>query len=184
MAAIDFIFLVFIIIPAVYGLIKGIARMVITLVSIFLGMLFASQYSDALGSFLKDLLNIGRAGDIIAFVLCFFAVMFICAMFGKLVRKGIVGVNLGCLDRLLGAGVGGGLGIAISFGLIFLIYSYLSVPEYYLGKSRLAPAIVDAGEYIFLLIPSGMEEDMMEEYERLKELWESEKAKDSTILSI
>jgi membrane protein required for colicin V production len=183
MAAIDFIFLVLIIIPAIYGLFKGIARMVITLLSIFLGFLFASHYSDAVAKFLKDLWEIGRAGDIIAFTLCFFAVLFICAMFGKLVRKGIVGVNLGCLDRLLGAGVGGVLGIAVSFGLIFLIYSYLSVPEHYLGKSRLAPPIVDVSEYLFLLIPSGMEEDMMEEYERLKELWESEKDKGSKVLS-
>ena len=41
MVAIDFIFLVLIIIPAVYGLFKGIARMVITLLSVFLGFLFA-----------------------------------------------------------------------------------------------------------------------------------------------
>jgi len=183
MTRIDFLFLVIILIPAIYGLVKGIARMVIMFLSIFLGSLFAYHYSGALGRSLRDLFQIGRLGDVIAFIVCFFAVVFICAMFGKLVRKGIVGVNLGCLDRLLGACVGGILGITVSFGLIFLIDSYLPSPKEYLGKSRLAPPIVDIGEYLFLLVPAGAEEELMEQYEHLKKMWESEKEESSGVLS-
>ncbi len=183
MSTIDIVFLVFIGIPTVYGLFRGLVRMVITFFSVTLGFFFASRYSGALAGTLKDLWDIGRAGDIAAFVICFFAVVIICSMIGMLIRKGIVGIDLGCLDRFLGACVGGIIGIAISFGSIFLIYSYFPAPEAYLGRSLLAPAIVDAGEYLLLLIPSEIEEDIMEEYERLKQLWESEKGKDSRVLS-
>lgn len=156
--------------PLVYGLFRGVVRMVISSLSLFFGVIFARQYASPLAGSLEEWFGNNSGVQILAYFICFAAVVFIFSMIGRVVRKGISGANLGCLDRLLGALFGCGLGLALSFGMIFSIFSYLPGPDQYLEKSRLAPGIVRTGTYFLLLIPPWMEEDIQEEYDRLRNL--------------
>jgi membrane protein required for colicin V production len=169
LAPIDYIFLFLIFIPFAYGLYRGIVRMVISTLALYLGIMFARQYSHAIADSLEGLLDVGWGGEFLAFILCFVAVLFIFSAIGRLVRKGITGANLGCVDRVLGAVLGVFLGLGLSFGLIFMIFSYLPDPDQYLKKSRLSPRIVGTGTYFLLMIPPWIEEEIQEEYRRLKE---------------
>jgi membrane protein required for colicin V production len=187
MSIIDSIFLLFIAVPFAYGLWRGIVRVVISTLSLFLGIVFARQYSGAFVDSLKGWVDLGRGGDVIAFIACFAAVVFLLSMLGKVIRKGIKGANLGMVDRLLGACLGGALGVAVSFSLIFLIFHYMPDPGRYLKDSRLAPSIVDSGSYVLLLVPPWIEdsvrEGILEEYNRLKAMLEDEKGVKSVLLS-
>ena len=177
LTAIDYIFVFLIAIPFVYGLYRGIVRMIISALAFFFGFLFARQYSDVLVESLKSWFDIGRGGKLVAFVFCFFVVVFLFSMIGRLVRKGIKGANLGCVDRLLGACLGGVLGLGLSFGLVFLIFTYLPEPDQYLKESRLCPSIVESGTYFLLMVPPWIEKEIHEEYDHLKDLWKEEKDK-------
>ncbi len=170
LAAIDYIFVSVIALPFVYGLFRGVVRMVISSLSLFFGVIFARQYAPPLAGSLEELFGNNTGVQIIAYLVCFAAVVFIFSMIGRVVRKGISGANLGCIDRLLGALFGCGFGLALSFVMIFSIFSYLPGPDNYLGESRLAPGIVRTGTYFLLLIPPWMEENIQEEYDRLKNI--------------
>ncbi len=146
--------------------------------AIFLGFLFARQYSTSFLGALEGWIHIGKVGKFVAFITCFFVIALLIAMIGRIVRKGVQGANLGCIDRLLGACMGGVLGLGLSFGLIFLIFSIYKQPELSpLKDSRLSPAIVETGTYFLLMIPPWMEEGIQEEYNRLRDLWKKGKDK-------
>lgn len=173
MAAIDYIFLFLFGVPLVYGLFRGLVRMVITVLSVYLGFVFARQYSLAIADAFENwTAGFGRYGETLIFLLCFAAVVFLVSMLGRLIRKGIHGANLGCLDRALGAAIGGILGLMLSFGLIFMVFTYLPEPDDYLKDSRLSPLIAGSGTYLLLLVPPWLEEGVQEEYDRLERLLE------------
>jgi membrane protein required for colicin V production len=170
-APIDYIFLFLFGVPLVYGLFRGIVRMVITVLSVYLGFVFARQYSLAIAAAFEQWTEgFGKYGETLVFLLCFAAVVFLVSMLGRLIRKGIHGANLGCLDRALGAMVGGVLGLMLSFGLIFMVFTYLPDPDRYLRNSRLSPAIVNSGTYLLILVPPWLEEGVQDEYDRLRRL--------------
>ena len=159
MPAIDGIFLFIIGIPFAYGLYRGIVRMVISTLSLFLGFLFARQYAPSLTGSLEGWVDLGGWGKIVAFLLRFVAVVFLVSMLGRLIRKGVQGANLGWIDRLIGGCLGSILGMAAYFGLSFLLFHFLPEPDRYLKESRLAPGVVESGQYCLLLFrPWGQDE--------------------------
>jgi membrane protein required for colicin V production len=185
LSLIDYIFLFLIAIPIAYGLYKGIVRMIVSTLAIFLGFLFARQYSDSFVAALEGWIHIGRIGKYVAFIICFFVIALLISIIGRIVRKGVQGANLGCIDRLLGACMGGVLGLGLSFGLIFLIFSIYKQPELSpLKDSRLSPAIVETGTYFLLMIPPWMEEGIQEEYDRLRDLWKKGKDKEGSDVAV
>lgn len=184
MIAIDYIFLFILVIPLAYGLYKGLIRMVISTLALYFGFIFARQYSGAISDFLSSWFEFGQPGRAIIFFLCFAIVVFAFSMIARIVRKGVMGANLGCIDRILGACLGGLVGLALSFGLIFFIFTYLPEPDRYLKESRLSHKIVESGTYFLLMIPPWIEEEIQEEYDRLRNIWENDKKVEETIAFI
>ncbi len=184
MIAIDYIFLFLLVIPLAYGLYKGLIRMVISTLALYFGFIFARQYSGAISDFLSSWFEFGQPGRAIIFFLCFAIVVVVFSMIARIVRKGVMGANLGCIDRILGACLGGLVGLALSFGLIFFIFTYLPEPDRYLKESRLSPKIVESGTYFLLMIPPWIEEEIQEEYDRLRNIWENDKKVEGTIAFI
>lgn len=174
MVAIDYIFLFLLTIPFAYGLYKGLIRMVISALALYFGFIFARQYSGDIADSLSAWIEFGQAGRIVIFFICFAFVVFVFSMIARIVRAGIMGANLGCVDRLLGGLLGSLVGLAISFGLVFFIFTYLPEPDQYLKDSRLSPKIVESGTYFLLMIPPWMEEEIQEEYEKLRKIWKSD----------
>jgi len=173
LALIDYIFLFLFGVPLVYGLFRGLVRMILTVLSVYLGFVFARQYSMAIADAFEGWTEgFGRYGETLVFLVCFAAVVFLVSMLGRLIRKGIHGANLGCLDRALGALVGSVLGLMLSFGLIFMVFTYLPEPETYLEDSRLSPMIAESGTYLLLLVPPWLEEGVQEEFDHMKRLLE------------
>jgi membrane protein required for colicin V production len=180
---IDYIFLLMFAVPLVYGLFRGIVRMVISVIAVYTGFVFARQYSMAFSEMLEAWTRAsGKYVETVAFIVCFLGVAILISLFGRIVRKGIHGANLGFIDRILGGMVGGALGLMLSFGLIFLIFTYLPGPDQYLRGSRLAPRIASTGTYLLLLVPPWLEEGVQEEFDRLKRLLRKENEENSALL--
>jgi len=175
LVAIDYIFLFLLAIPFAYGLYKGLVRMVISTLALYFGFIFARQYSGAVVESLSGWIEFGQAGRISVFFICFAAVVFVFSMVARAVRQGVMVANLGCVDRVLGACLGGLVGLGASFGLIFFIFTYLPEPDHYLKESRLSPTIVESGTYFLLMIPPWIEEEIQEEYDRLRNIWRQDK---------
>ncbi len=115
-----------ILIPVVWGAIRGFSKGLVmelaTLIGMVLGILGAFHFSGSLGNLLGDYLTLGpTAMKILSYTLIFFGVLLISWIIGKIITKVIDMVMLGWLNKILGAVFGLLKGVIIAALLLMII---------------------------------------------------------------
>lgn len=104
MAIIDYIIIGTFLIGLVYGFIRGFMRQIFSLGGIVLGLILGSMLYKPFAGFLSGVVTMRQdVAETVAFVIILILVPIVCGVVGHLLSKLVKAVNLGLLDRLLGA---------------------------------------------------------------------------------
>jgi membrane protein required for colicin V production len=147
-----------ILIPIVWGCIRGFMRGLVmelaTLTGLILGIIAAFYFASDLGGLLRQYFTFGEsAARIISSVLIFTAVMLIAWLVGKAIEKTVELIALGWLNKLLGAVVGIVKGAVVAALLLYVVVYFdknqkIITPRekeksmFYQAVSRVIPSLV------------------------------------------
>ena len=171
MSALDILLAIFAAVMVIGGLWKGLARAFLALLGLLAAFFIASRLA-------------GRAGRALSFTgwseelrsLCGYVVLFACIVFaaevlGWLTRKLLRPGQLGWSDRLAGGAialVAALLGAAL---LILPVLAYAPGGASALGRSILAPYVVDVADGVAYLAPADLAARYRGGVEKLREHW-------------
>jgi uncharacterized membrane protein required for colicin V production len=164
LAAYDILALLILLVCALYGLFKGIVRLILGFAGLVFGWILAVRWSEPLAA----RLGAGRLSDaataagpdvtrLVAFAAIFIAVALTAGIAAWIIGKALGAVNLRWMDRLAGAGVGLILGVMLICALTVPLVS-LCPPDggALVSSGAMAPFAVAGGEYLLALVPEPM----------------------------
>jgi membrane protein required for colicin V production len=164
MATFDILALLILCVLALYGLMKGIVRLVLGFVGLIAGWLLAVKYAEPLA--LR--IGAGRFGDaartagpdltrLAAFAIIFLGVALASGVAAWLIGRALGAVHLQWADRLAGAGVGLILGLILICALtVPLVALWPPDGGALMRDAVLAPYAAAGGEYLLALVPEPM----------------------------
>lgn len=123
MSALDWVFVVFILIIAIVGLFKGFIKHIFGKLSIVLGIWGAFLFYKYLTPYVQKMISNTFLADAIAFVLIFLVIYLVIMIIGSILGKTFDGEIFNGLDRFLGFLIGAVEGLAFVALFLFLISS-------------------------------------------------------------
>lgn len=159
----------------IWGLIKGLTRMVMTIVALFVGLGFATRSYDIIGGWLMTFIGNRSLAMMIGFIVAFLVVLLIFTLLGNLIKKLLDSVNLGCLDHILGGALGFVAGMLLSSVVIITLALFSPQKEAVLKRSFLAPYVVEFSGVMVKLVPEDLREEFLKKYYDMKRHKEEEK---------
>jgi membrane protein required for colicin V production len=169
MNALDWIFIVMIGASALYGLLKGLVREVVSIIAVLLGLAAASRgYRLAIPLF-KDFGVSQELAGVLSFLLIFVVVYIVIILLGKLIQRLLHTRFLGCANRLGGAVFGFVRGVIISGIIVVLLTVTLSEKAAILMDSKLTPYVMTISRVLVSLAPEGVKDRFMEQEKKLRE---------------
>ena len=120
---IDIIFIILIALMLVHGYVRGFITELFSWAAIVVAILAAVYLHPAGAAFIRGraMSDVRYVPEILAFAGIFFIAMMICKMLERLLKNIILGVNLGGLDRILGAVFGLVEGAALTALILFVL---------------------------------------------------------------
>jgi membrane protein required for colicin V production len=158
----------------VWGLMKGLTRMVMTIIAMFIGLIFATRSYDVIGGWFSNLVGNSSIAMMIGFILAFLAVMVVFTLLGNMIKKVLDSVHLGCLDHILGGIMGFAAGVLLSSIVIIALAVILPQRESVLKESVLAPYVIEFSNVVIKFVPEDLREDFLKKYYDLKRHAEDE----------
>lgn len=161
---------------ALFGLIKGLARIMISIASLVVAFLLANHFRDPVAARLMALGVVEAAARIVAYLAIFVATIVAGGVAAWLTGKLLKLVLLGWADRLAGAAVGllGAL-LAAAFVVHPLVASS-ETGRNLLRRSRIAPYVSVVADAANLTAPAAIASRYDEEIERLRRFWRTSRA--------
>jgi len=155
-----------------FGVIKGLVRILIGVAALVAAFALAAYYHQPLAARLGVLDVSDGVLRLIAYALIFIGVMLSGGLLTYLTRKLIKASMLNWVDRTAGA-VAGLVAAGLLAGLlVFPVVAYSPWGPTALGNSMLAPYIVGVAEAAAAVAPPEMAERYREGVEDLKEIWD------------
>lgn len=153
---------------------KGLAREVLSLVSVFLALLLGFWLYGIAGAHLLPYLSSRALANFFGFLIVFCGVTVLGSLVSLVVGKFLNVTGLSIFDHLLGAGFGIVRGILISVALVMGIMAFTQGerPPGSVVQSRFAPYVVDAARVIVALAPYELKEGFRRTYAQVKTAWE------------
>lgn len=172
MNPLDFAILAVVALGAIYGLLRGVLRMTISIIALAAGLYVASIYYSQLAGFAEQHFGLGpAAAAAVGYVVVFAAVFAVIVGTGEAFGRLLHSVRLGWLDRLCG----GAVGVAISGALmgIFLmtLTTVLPVDAPILRQSELAPIVLRYIEMLIAYVPDEVKDSYRSKRDELERLW-------------
>jgi len=149
----------FILVPLVWGCIRGFSKGFIielaTLAGLVLGIMAAFYFASATAAKLREYFTFNEdVARIIAYVLIFIVVMLLAYLIGKIIEKVFDMIALGWLNKILGAAIGILKGAVVASLLLFIIVTFdineKIIPRqtkersmFYQAVSKVVPFFVD-----------------------------------------
>ena len=179
----DIIILIIIFALSIYGLIRGFVKEIVSIISIVLGLSFALHWYEEAARYLAFLNNQNQQ-KILGFIIVFIGVSLLLSVLGKLMRLVLKGINLGCLDHLLGLVVGFVKGVVVACAILLVLVSFLPPSNKVLAGSQLAPTIISLTKTIAALAPPGLKEQFTVKLDKLKNVWSHGSVIDNLLKSL
>lgn len=148
-----------------YGMYRGLIRIVFALLSAVLGVVGAVYLHGPVGRWFGG----GTLADVAGFVLCFFVIAMVVGWVGRTIWRASKETFLGWLDRLLGGVLGLGVGgvlVAVGLGLLT---AYVPGARSGIGKAKVAQLLLRGVDKGKKLLPKKLEERFKEGYEKVLE---------------
>ena len=139
---IDIIFLIILIYGTIQGVRKGLFSEISTLAGIFLGILGAINFSEMVGKYLSEYINLeAKHISLISFGITFAGILVGIFMAGKIITRIFESMYLGSLNKLLG-GIFGLLKFALILGVIITIFESFNTKTGIIENSKLEKSLM------------------------------------------
>jgi membrane protein required for colicin V production len=148
----------------IWGLVKGLTRLVMTVIGIFVGFVVATRSYDTVGNWLAGLLPHKTAAMVLAFLLVMLCVLLVFSLLAGLLRRALESAGLAFLDHILGGVFGFVAGMLISSLVLVTITLFSPGQDGVLKNSRLAPYVIEFSDFAVKLIPTELREKFLEKF--------------------
>jgi membrane protein required for colicin V production len=167
---IDFVFVAIILVSTGFALIKGLAREIISLVSLIGGFVLAAFYYPKVASWFMNLARTEAIANWIGFMVIFLTCLIIGAIAAFLVNRFIKMASLEWVDRLMGGVFGLLRGWAVA-SIIALALIAFPVNQDILARSFFAPYLLAGARAAVVLVPQELKVKFNAEYQKILQTW-------------
>jgi membrane protein required for colicin V production len=171
MNAFDIVLLVLACGLVLYGMIKGLVRILIGVAALVAAFVLAARFHQPLAEQFSGI-NIGaEPRRLIAYLLIFLGVMLAGGVLAFLLRKLLKVAMLNWADRLGGAAVGLVAAMLAAALIIMPLVAYSPFGEKALADSMLAPYVMVVADMAAMLVPQELSERYRNKVEDLRHYW-------------
>lgn len=157
---------------AVYGVSRGVLRMVTSATSLVAAVYFASSYHSTAGAFAQKELAISPAvGAAIGYVAVFGLVFVGVEIAGSILIRLLNVVHMSWVDRLGGGVVGAAVASVIAGLAVLLLTALLAADAPLLRESRLAPEALAYNRMLLAYIPVEVRDAYQLRHDELMRYW-------------
>jgi uncharacterized membrane protein required for colicin V production len=135
---------------AVFGILRGLVRQVISVAGLVAGHLAGVRYYEAAVSWLNLSFQYSK---VVGYAAVFLAVWLLFVLVGSFIEGRIRASKLSFMDRIGGLVVGAAKGALLSVLLVFLLVIFLPKDSEALRGSRAAPVCISAGHWLAKAFP-------------------------------
>lgn len=154
------------------GIFRGFIKEVAAIAAILAAFYAAYLYQDEAAAFLTQWFRDAGYLQIAAFALVFFGVFFTVTLVGVLVRMLVSAASLGVVDRMLGAVFGAVKAVLLVTLVYVLLVTFTPAGgKAFLGDSKLAPPVVEAGRLVVAVMPDTVTKAYDRKLEEFKKGW-------------
>ena len=171
----DFVFLVILLVSTGFALLKGLAREVISLVSLLGGFFLAAFYYSWPANWFMGLTKTESLANLIGFMAIFLSCLLAGAIAAFLANRFIKMASLQWIDRILGAVFGILRGWAIA-SVIALALIAFPIGEEKIAQSMFAPYLTAKARAAVLLVPQELRLRFDKEYQKILQTWNHDKS--------
>jgi len=171
----DFLVVIVIASSMAAGVVAGFARVSIGFVAAILGVIFGFWFYGIPAGWVHRYLHSAAVSNLIGFLLVFWAILAIGALFAKVTSKLFKWTGLSWLDRLLGGAFGLVRGALIAVVMIAVLLAFTPKPmPNWISKSQVLPYAMEASNVIASLAPNAVKTAFRESMLELRRLWEQQ----------
>jgi membrane protein required for colicin V production len=157
---------------AVAGVMAGFARVGIGFLAAILGVVFGFWFYGIPAGWVHRYLHSVAVSNLMGFLLVFWVILFIGALFAKVTSKLFKWTGLSWLDRLLGGAFGLVRGALIAVVMIAVLLAFTPKPmPNWMVKSEVLPYAMEASDVIASLAPNAIKTAFRESMLELRRLW-------------
>ena len=172
MSLLDLLVVIVIGSSAVAGLVAGFARVSIGFLAAILGVVFGFWFYGIPAGWVHRYLHSVPVSNLIGFLLVFWAILAIGALFAKITSKLFKWTGLSWLDRLLGGAFGLVRGALIAVVMIAVLLAFTPKPmPNWMVKSEVLPYAMEASNAIASLAPNAIKNAFGESMLELRRVW-------------
>jgi len=154
------------------GFVAGFARVGIGFLAAILGVVFGFWFYGTPAALVHRYLHSVAASNLIGFLLVFWAILAIGALFAKVTSKVFKWTGLSWLDRFLGGAFGLVRGALIAVVMIAVLLAFTPKPmPNWMVKSEVLPYAMEASNTIAAFAPSAIKDAFRESMLELRTLW-------------
>jgi membrane protein required for colicin V production len=159
----------------VAGFVAGFARVSIGFVAAILGVVFGFWFYGVPAGWIHRYLHSVAVSNLIGFLLVFWAILAIGALFAKVTSKLFKWTGLSWLDRLLGGAFGLVRGALIAVVMIAVLLAFTPKPmPNWMVKSQVLPYAMEASSAIASLAPNSIRNALRESVLELRSVWDQQ----------
>lgn len=156
-----------------FGFRAGFARVVIGLVSGFVGVFFALWFYETPAAWFKGMVSSPTAAGALGFLVVFAATIAVGGIFARLLAGVFKWAGLSWLDRVLGAGAGFVRGMVLVLAVVGPLLAFAPDPlPPFLSQSKLLPYTTSFGRVMVAVAPKQLREQFDLKVDSLKDLWQ------------
>ena len=153
LSSFDWFLIVLIAASTFAAFLRGIIKVLFSLLGLVFGIVLAGWNYLALANRLDRWILSLQVAEILAFLLILVAVMMLFTLAAGLLRKAVRTVGLGILDRLAGAAFGFVRGLLLGVALLSAVAAFLPQSPW-VRDSRLAPYFLSASAVVTAVVPA------------------------------
>jgi membrane protein required for colicin V production len=159
----------------VAGFVAGFARVSIGFVAAILGVVFGFWFYGVPAGWVHRYLHSAAVSNLIGFLLVFWAILALGALFAKVTSKLFKWTGLSWLDRLLGGAFGLVRGALIAVVMIAVLLAFTPKPmPNWMVKSQVLPYAMEASSAIASLAPNSIKNALRESVLELRSVWDQQ----------
>ncbi len=167
----DIVLLVLACVLVVFGMIKGLVRILIGLGALVAAFAVAARFHQPLAQRLSGLQIASEPLKLIYYILLFLAVMLAGGLLAFLTRKILKAAMLSWADRVGGAALGLVAAMLVAALLVLPLVAYSPYSENVLRRSVLAPYVAVVADIANTLVPEELSQRYRNGIEGLRRLW-------------
>lgn len=171
----DYIIIAIVALGALYGLGRGVLRMITSLLSLILGIAAALTWYGQVSGFMQRHFNTSPlVSTVIGYVVVFLAVSAAIEFIGRRLTMLVYIVHLSWIDRIGGALLGAALGAVLAGIAVILIEAVAPTDASMVHDSQLAPRVLAYNQALLGYVPEQVKNLYQKKSEDLKRSWDRE----------